>query len=389
MNKDQKEALSFLTRYNSKDKSSILIENSQLNDTGAISKYSKDLSTASTIFTSEYQDLAREEIIKCIKFATEEASPIDVNDATAKLVGKLQKTINTYLNKAMMCKPEFIVYPITNLMGVIPEHDCSPIELQNINNPNSVINSKIKISNIHGYNKSKFINWSLDIKHIFQGLIRIFSAMLGYKDVRHVIYYHSFEESLGATYQAQVSINDRLEEHESFSFIHSNYKNVWKKVTEHQFNIVINYLLSQPLFKNNYASNALHAIERFNSAIITRNNNDTVVNLCSSLESFANRLHKKEVCNACSNRKVSEGLKEFLNKNAFKFNDTYKSKEPERSFRKLYKLRSNVVHGSLTQEHSTTLKEHLPELINFVATTLVILLHQTNQSGFEIELPKE
>ncbi|MEO9509436.1 MAG: hypothetical protein ABJG28_09625, partial [Nonlabens ulvanivorans] len=114
---------------------------------------------------------------------------------------------------------------------------------------------------------------------------------------------------------------------------------------------------------------------------------NSIVNLCSSLESISNKLYPEDICEICDAKKVMKGLKDFLATNAFIKNNLYPSDiQPMEELIFLYNIRSKIVHGSLKTSELRILKNYIPKAIIFVGITLYILILNSYITKFDTKV---
>ncbi|MHC0042482.1 hypothetical protein ACGDLY_004345 [Vibrio campbellii] len=403
MNKNQLNALIYLNNINysliQKKRFNSLLGQLDYEGNKLLKEYNKVLADASTIFKSELGTLSSTDITECLENELAKKGPYQTSsdEAPAKIAGKLQKRVNSALRKLINDKPDFILYPAHSRFGLIPEGELSVIEIIKPTESSEYIdfrpegsleNCLIKIRNYHSFSKSKFLSWSRDIIEIFQGFIRVFSVISGNSDARHVLFFYQHEASYGWRDRSYISRNGTLEKNEVFNCVNPESNCLFENLKSTNLVTVINALTSQKLLGNTLANNVRFALSRFNRAIESHDDCEAIVNLCSSLEAIANQLYTKDICEKCGAKKVSEGLKAFLDANAFQQTDLYaKDFNPTNEFKIIYSLRSKVVHGSLNRNDVDILRDYLPKATMFVAMTLYILMLNACTTGFDSLLP--
>ncbi|WP_412500770.1 hypothetical protein [Shewanella chilikensis] len=364
-----------------------------------LKEYDEALKSAFAVFKKEFDTLRYDDIKMCLEntLVKEEHCQGELDERIAKRAGRLQKKVNNALRELMQNKPDFILYPAFSRFGLIPKGELSVIEIIDPTECSKYIdfrpdealeNCLVKINNHHSFSRSRFLAWSKDMIDIFQGVIRLFSVVNGCSDVRHILFFYQYEMSGSWQERFYVSRNDSLENNEIFSFPRPKIHRFLEHLKTANLVVVLDSLLSQEFLDDSLANNVRFALSRFNRAIESHDDCEAIVNLCSSLEAISNKLYPKNVCEKCDSQKVSEGLKNFLNLNAFQQTGIYYNGiDPMKVFNQIYDLRSKIVHGSLKRNEADTLKGYMPKAFRFVATTIYILLQNAYKIGFDSPVP--
>ncbi|GIU19966.1 MULTISPECIES: HEPN domain-containing protein [unclassified Shewanella] len=403
MNQTQQDALIYLSKvdYEIIQERSFNLLLGQLDSEGCelLKEYNKALTDASTVFKCELGILRPDEITECLEneLSKKESFLANSDKAPAKIVGKLHKRVNSALSKLKDDKPDFILYPAYSRFGLIPKGELSVIEIIDPTDNSEYIdfrpegaieNSLVKIRNYHSFSKSKFLSWSKGIIEVLQGIVRVFAVVSGYTDIRHVLFFYQHETSYGWKDRSYISKNGILENIEAFGCVAPEYHYLFENLKSANLVTVVNSLTTQEFLDNTLANNVQFALSRFNRAIESHDDCEAIVNLCTSLEAISNQLYPADICKTCSSKKVSEGLKAFLNANAFQQAGLYgKSINPMKEFSTIYSLRSKVAHGSLNKSDAEVLKTYMPKATMFVAITLYNLMLNACTTGFDSHLP--
>lgn len=403
MNKNQQNALIYLSEINYD-----LVQDKRFNsflgqldpeDHKLLEDYGKALDDAFTVFKSELGTLRRDEITECLENALvkKEAARNKLEESPTKTASRLQKQVNKALRTLKEDKPDFILYPAFSRFGLIPKGELSVVEIIeptespkyiDLRPENALENCLVKIKNFHSFSNSRFLAWSKDIIDIFQGFIRVFAVVSGYSDARHILFFYQHETSYGWKDRAYISKNESLKNNEVFGCRPPEFHCLLENLKSANLVVILDSLMSQVFLDDSLANNVRFALSRFNLAIESHEDCEAIVNLCSSLEAIANQLYSEKSCAGCGSKKVLEGLRSFLDTNAFRRTDLYSTGiEPIKEFNAIYTLRSKITHGSLKRSDADTLRGYMPKAFRFVAMTIYILLLNAYTTGFDSTVP--
>ncbi|MBO1897726.1 hypothetical protein HNW13_018470 [Shewanella sp. BF02_Schw] len=403
MNINQQNALIFLSyisydlvkenQFNSLFGIHTSIENNLLRD------YREALDEAFAVFKNELVNLKRDEIMECLENALvkKDIFLAKIDESPAKTAGRLEKLVKKELKRLKEDKPDFILYPAFSRIGLIPKGELSVVEIIDpteiplnieFRPPNALENCFVKIINYHSFSYSKFLSWSNDVIDIFQAFIRVFGVANGYSDARHMLFFSQQETSYGSKGRIYISRNESISNNDYFYFLPSEFHCFLEKIKSVNSVVILDSLMTQFFLDNSLANNVRFALNRFNRAIESHDDCEAIVNLCSSLEAIANELYPEKVCELCESKKVLEGLRGFLNTNAFRRTDLYSlGIKPMVEFNALYSLRSRITHGSLKRSDTDILRGYMPKAFTFVAETIYILLQNAYITGFDCSVP--
>ncbi|MEQ2355463.1 hypothetical protein [Pseudoalteromonas piscicida] len=355
-----------------------------------------DLKVAAKVFETEFSSLSLKEIEYVIhQTLVQNKGKVFVEyENRGKYAGNLKKRVYKKLRQIQSEFPQFALIPIHSAFGDYkPDSELVRVistdkypELNEDYFEKNLINKFLVIPNFHRLGADKFTDWYKLSLTCFKGLIRIFTINMNHSGYKQVIFENLRETGLGMRNNNSFIVTSReVLPCFGFSCKLPGIPFLVEEIEDHNFSQIIESLTSQQFSKGTIGLRAALALMHFNEAVESSSKLTKVISLCSSIETICGAFLKPEACDACESIKVTETLYDFLDKIVFK---DYGSKilndaKARDTFKKLYDLRSSLVHGSIDCSKLSGLDDQFKQAFRFVAATLFVLLARCCTTGFE------